>query len=61
MRLMVNGEYAGDVLIYLSRAEAGELRSAADALLRDFDEPGYHAHVSSTDDQIELALAPDRR
>ena len=47
-----------EVLLYLTRDEAAELRDSADAVLQHFDEPGYHAHVSSSDYQIELTLAP---
>jgi hypothetical protein len=50
-----------EVLVYLTRDEAAELRDAAEALLQNFEEAGYHAHVSSGDYQIEMTLAPDIR
>jgi hypothetical protein len=59
MRIVVDGAPAGEVLIYLTRAEAAELRDSAEALLRDFEQTGYHAHVSSADYQIELTIAPE--
>ena len=49
----------GEALLFLTRAEVAELRDAAEAVLTHFDEPGYHAHVSSADYQIELTLAPE--
>jgi hypothetical protein len=59
MRIVANGVPAGEVLIYLTRTEAEELRDSANALLRDFDQAGYHAHVSSADYQTELTIAPE--
>jgi hypothetical protein len=59
MRIEANGAPASEVLLYLTRDEATELRDAAEALLRDFDQPGYHAHVSSADYQVELTIAPE--
>lgn len=49
------------VVVYLTRAEAAELRDAAEAVLSEFDVPGYHAHISSNDYQTEITLAPDVR
>lgn len=59
MKIMRGETLLGDVLIYVTRAEAAELRDAAEAVLEHFDEPGYHAHVSSGDFQIEVTVAPE--
>jgi len=59
MRILRGETDLGEVLIYLTRAEAAELRDSAEALLQHFDEPGYHAHVSSADYQVEMTLAPE--
>jgi hypothetical protein len=59
MRIVRGETELGEVLLHLTRAEAAELRDAAEAVLRHFDEPGYHAHVSSADYQTELTLAPE--
>jgi hypothetical protein len=59
MRIMRGADFLGEVLLYLTRDEAAELRDAADAVLEHFDEPGYHAHVSSADYQTEMTVAPE--
>lgn len=47
------------LLVFLTRSEAAELRDAAEQLLQNFQEPGWHAHVASPDFQTEMTLAPD--
>jgi hypothetical protein len=47
------------VVVYLSPAEARELRDAAEDLLAHPDEPGWHVHISSTDYQTEVTLMPE--
>ena len=59
MRILARESALTEVLIYLSWAEAAELRDAAEAVLLHFDDPGYHAYVSSADYQVEMTLAPD--
>jgi predicted DNA-binding protein with PD1-like motif len=59
MRITQGGTDLGHALVWLTRAEAAELLSVAEALVRHFDEPGYHAHVCSADDQVELTFAPE--
>jgi hypothetical protein len=59
MRIDGNGAPIQDLLIFLTRPEVGELRDALDALLEHFDEPGWHAHVSSPDYQVEITVAPE--
>lgn len=59
MKITQGESSLSEVLIYLTRTEAAELRDAAEAVLEHFDEPGYHAHVSSGDYQIEVTVAPE--
>ena len=59
MRIQRGGSDLGEVLVFLTRAEAGELRDAAEAVLEHFDEPGYHVHVSSADYQVEMTITPE--
>lgn len=59
MRITADGNTVSDVLVFLTKEEATELRDGIDALLTNFDDPGWHAHVSSPDFQIELTVAPD--
>ncbi len=59
MRIEGDGKPVSDLLVYLTRAEAAELRDAAEALLENMENPGWHAHVSSADYQIELTIAAD--
>lgn len=59
VRIKGNGSPVEDLLIFLSRPEASELRDAIDALLENFDDAGWHAHVSSADYQSEITIAPD--
>ena len=59
VRIQGNGSPVDDLLIFLSRSEASELRSAIDALLENFDDAGWHAHISSPDYQTEITIAPD--
>ena len=56
---MRGADALSEVLLYLTRDEAAELRDAAEAELEHFDEPGYHAHVSSADYQTEMTVAPE--
>lgn len=59
VRIKGNGSPVEDLLIFLSRPEASELRDAIDALLENFDDAGWHGHVSSADYQTEITIAPD--
>lgn len=56
-----DGTSLDSVVVALTRGEAAELRDAMTDLLARFNEPDFHAHVSSTDYQTELTLtsAPD--
>lgn len=47
------------VIVYLTPAEARELRDAAEDLLAHPNEPGWHVHVSSADFQTEVTLTPE--
>ena len=58
MKLYGDGNEVSDLLIYLSREEAAELRDALVALLDNFDVPGWHAHASTSDYQTEITVAP---
>ncbi len=60
MRIQRGDDVLGEVVIFLSRAEARELRDAAEDVLEHFEEDGYHAHISSADYQVEVTLAPER-
>jgi hypothetical protein len=59
VRILGNGSPVQDLLIFLSRPEASELRDAIDALLENVNDAGWHAHVSSADYQTEITVAPD--
>lgn len=58
MEIRADQRVVTDLLVFLSREEAAELRDAADQLLLHFDEPGWHAHVSNPDYSIEITIAP---
>lgn len=59
MQIVADGKAASDVLVYLTPAEAAELRDGIEALLTNFDDPGWHTHVASADFQIEMTIAPE--
>lgn len=59
MRLEVAGESVHDLVAFLTREEAAELRDACDELIRHFDEPGWHVHVSAADYQTEVTIGAD--
>jgi hypothetical protein len=59
MRITQGGNELGHALVWLTRAEATELVDVAQALVRDFDKPGYHVHICSADDEVELTFAPE--
>lgn len=59
MKLLVDDHVADAVVLLLTKTEAAELRDALDDLLQRFDEPGWHAHVSSADYLTEITVAPD--
>lgn len=59
MRIQGDGNAVSDLLVFLTRDEAAELRDGLNDLLANFDDPGWHAHVSSPDFQIELTIAPE--
>ncbi len=59
MRMEADGKVVSDVLLFLTKTEAAELRDGIEALLANFDASGWHAHVSSPDFQIELTVAPE--
>ena len=59
MRITADGQTVSDVLVFLTKDEASELRDGIDALRSNFNDPGWHAHVSSPDFQIELTVAPE--
>jgi hypothetical protein len=51
------------VYIWLTEAEATELRDALNDMLQRGPDPAWHTHVSSADYQAEVSLAwdaPDR-
>jgi hypothetical protein len=54
-----DGTSISDLLIYLSKTEAAELRDALTGLLENFDDPGWHAHVSTPDSLTEVTVAPE--
>jgi hypothetical protein len=59
VRIQGDGSAVHDLLIFLSRPEASELRDAINELLENFDDASWHAHVSSADYQTEITVAPD--
>jgi hypothetical protein len=59
MRLEAAGDRVQDVVAFLTREEAAELRDACDELIRHFDEPGRHVHVSASDYQTEITIGAD--
>ena len=59
MRIHADGTEAANLLLYLTRPEAAELRDALNDLLDHFDEAGWHAHVSNIDEQVEVTVAPE--
>ena len=59
MKLYGDGNDVSDLLTYLLREEAAEVRDALVALLDNFDAPGWHAHVSTADYQPEVTVAPE--
>ena len=59
MQILRGHAELSEILIHLTRDEAAELRDAVEALLEHFHEPGYHAHVSSSDYRTEMTLAPE--
>jgi hypothetical protein len=59
MRIEDDGRTLSDLLVFLTRAEAAELRDAAVSLLENFDDPRWHVHVSNADYQIEITIAPE--
>ena len=59
MRLNADDADVRNVIAFLTRDEAFQLRHACDELLEYFDSPGWHKHVSSADYQTEITLAPE--
>ncbi len=59
VRIQGDGNAVSDLLIFLTRDEAAELRDGPEDLLANFDHPGWHAHVSRPDFQIEMTIAPE--
>jgi hypothetical protein len=59
VKIRGDGAPVSDLLVFLSRAEAEELRDGLDKFLVHFDESGWHAHVSSSDYQPEITVAPE--
>ncbi len=45
--------------VYLTRAEASELRDALESMLRQGPVVGWHEHVMSDDGQTEISISPD--
>jgi len=58
MKLWGNGVEVQHLLVTLDRDEISAWQSALSALQRDFDQRGYHAHVSTSDDALEITFAP---
>ncbi len=59
MRIEGDNRTISNLVVFLTRAEAAELRDAAVDLLENFDDAGWHGHVSNADYQIEMTIAPD--
>jgi hypothetical protein len=53
------GTPVAQVYLWLTIAEAGQLRDALNNMLRTDPDAGWHAHVSSEDYGTEVALAWD--
>ncbi len=59
MRIQGDGNAVSDLLVFLTRDEAAELSDGLEDLLANFDDPGWPAHVSNPDFQIEMTIAPE--
>ncbi len=57
MRIEGDGFCVHALMLFLTRAEAAELRDTLADLLDHFDEPGWHGHVASADYQTEITVA----
>jgi hypothetical protein len=57
VRIEGDGSEVRDLLLALTRSEAAELRETLEALLHNFEVPGWHGHVSSADYQTEITVA----
>ena len=53
------GDPLSNVYLWLTHAEAGELRDIIDQMMLEGDS-GWHGHVSSADYQTEITVALDR-
>src|SRR3954471_9958512 len=59
VKIRGDGAPVSNLSVFLSRAEAAELRDGLDELLQHFGESGRHAHISSPDYQTEITIAPE--
>jgi hypothetical protein len=57
VRIEGDGSGVHDLMLFLTRSEAAELRDTLADLLDHFEEPGWHGHVSSADYQTEITVA----
>ena len=61
-RMRIEGEPAHNlsgVVLYLTAAEAAELRDTLDGMLAKEPDAAWHEHVMSADGQVELTVAWD--
>jgi hypothetical protein len=59
VRIEADSKQLSHVVVFLTKAEAAELRDGVEDLLVRFHEKEWHVHVASADYQVELILAPD--
>lgn len=59
MPIEVDAKLVPQVVLFLARGEATELRDGIDDPLAHFGEEGWHAHVASADYQVEMTIAPE--
>ena len=59
MHLEADDRPVQNVLLRLQRPEAEQLRQDVKQLLDHFDEPGWHAHTSSSDFQAEVTVVAE--
>ena len=53
------GQNLPEVVLYLTAAEAAELRDTLDGMLAEEPDIDWHAHVMSADGQTEVTVAWD--
>jgi hypothetical protein len=59
VRIEADGKPLPQVVLFLARGEANELRDGIDDLLTHFGEEGWHTHVASADYQVEITIVPE--